>query len=154
MPRLLLFAPFRQVIIDQATNNLSLISLMEAITLRPDPAVEIQQNAQVPIDWSLIAVWLREPNEENQQFEQRVTIFRPDGTDGGPAVTAFTMTHHTLRVPGNAFGFPALPGTYTFRLELRRLFEKAEAEWEYVAEFPLLLQYVGDAEGEGGVPHA
>jgi hypothetical protein len=138
MPKLLLFAPCQKAIIDQRENTASLIAVIETFTVPiGDP---IADNAQIPLNWAIVSLWLRELGEEDKSFEQRTEVILPNGDSVLNAVISFQPIQLYHRNTVTVFGYPiAQSGKHTLRLSIR---ESGESNpWEVVAEFPILVEH-------------
>ncbi|MBI3911607.1 MAG: hypothetical protein HY320_11850 [Armatimonadetes bacterium] len=167
MPRLLDFVPCVRAVVDLFTNNVTLIFLAESVQpveleASGEPPLEVQEVRYASPGFMLFTHWWREEGEEDQSFEQRVTIVAPDGTETLLQMpTEFTLTRPFHRVFHQQTGFIGLrmAGTYWLRLYLRRT---GTTEWgRQVAERPFIVQEIPaspsptqDAGGEGEEPTA
>lgn len=138
MPRLLLFAPCERVIVEQGANTVSLIALLQGLTLHhtepTTPDAAIQQR------WYVLSIWLKEPGDDDHQFQQRITFVAPSGRQAIEAFTDFTMTKEFQR---NVAQFQAFPvgeeGHYDLRLEFKR---RSDENWTMLASYPLSVTHV------------
>ena len=138
MPKLLLFAPCSHSVIDQDENTLSLISVLEGLTT--SAVLPLPENAQAPIRWSIVTVWLRTPEDEGITSEQLTQIILPDGKTAAPATLTFQMTHRTHRNRVAVFGFPiSQPGEYRVQLSLREIGDRNG--WQVVSEYPIMVTH-------------
>ena len=97
-------------------------------------------NAITPLRWDSISVWLREPGEEDQEFEQRTHIVLPDGKEIAEATQLFKMTDKKAVNIGVTSGFPiGQAGMCSIVLSYRRV--SPENRWEVVAEYPVEVAY-------------
>jgi hypothetical protein len=139
MPRLLLFAPCQRVLIGQ-DNLISLIEIMNEITLSgeiPDP---LPERAATQMKWSIFAQWEASNEDIGQRFEQRIQMVRDD-------VVAFeSMADFTIeagkpvhRMVANLTFFPLVPGgAYRMLLSIRR---SGTEEWEQAGDYPFNVIY-------------
>lgn len=76
MPKLILLAACEKVVIDQNDNTTSLISLLEAIQVSVPESErdKLPEDAGVPVNWSLLALWQVEAGDKNKQFESRFVV--------------------------------------------------------------------------------
>ena len=137
MPRLLFFVPAEKALIERDDSSLSLISVIGGITVNVTPdGKDLPEDAGIPFRWAVAAMWLRQPDDEDKAFEQRVDVVSPSNKVTGGAVSAFTMSRRTHYNVVRGEGFPvAQPGQYHLRLSLRETGK--DAEWEVVSEYPL-----------------
>lgn len=141
MPTLMLFAPAEKVLIDQQENSVSLIGIMSGVKVqlvKPDEAVP--EDAAVPMRWSVLTVWKREPSDEGKTYEQGLQMFAPDGTLAFELTSpsfAMTAPHHRVRL--DIMGFKiAVPGTYRLQVNLR---ETQSPTWIKKSDYELLVEH-------------
>ena len=138
MPKLLLFAPCANSVVDQEEKTLSLISVLEGLTLSAAPP--LPEDAHAPIRWSIVAVWLRTPEDEGKTYEQLTQVVLPDGKVTAPATLPFQMTRRTHRNRVAVFGFPiSQPGECLVRLSLREVGDGHD--WQVMAEYPIVVAH-------------
>lgn len=143
MPRLILFAACREVLISARDDSLTLVGLLTRVQVAthrdsPCPAV-------ADVSWEHVAIWEAAKGEEGQPFEERVELIGPDGCRAAEVRQPFGFPEPLVRVLGTVHGFPArMPGTWTLRLCIRRA--DAEDAWERVNEYPVEVVYVSEAE--------
>lgn len=137
MPKLLLFVPCERIIVSRE-GPISLITLLEGVTI--NISLEQQEglpaDAVVPISWQVATMWLRDANEEDQ-FEQRIQLFLPDGRMPTEAISAMQFGDKLrLRTIVEVHGFSVSPaGTCDLKLSLRMV--GANQEWQEIATYPL-----------------
>jgi hypothetical protein len=139
MPNLLIFAPCERVIVEQATNTISLIALLNDVTVPIPAGGEIPMNAAAPQRWYVVSMWHRQSDESDRRFEQRVELIGPSGQ-------TIVNAHASLTFPAGLIhrnvvtieGFPiGLAGDYILRLSLR----EPDQEWVTRAEYPLKVEH-------------
>ncbi|MBI3909531.1 MAG: hypothetical protein HY320_01190 [Armatimonadetes bacterium] len=117
----------------------SIVELLDSITARR-PDGPLPADAVSPVPWTMLAEWLRSPEDEGKTFEQRTQVVMPDGTEKGEATIRFSMTARRHRNKTNVNGFPmGQEGEYILRLSLREVAEGAC--WQVVAEYPVLVSH-------------
>ncbi len=86
--------------------------------------------------WSVLAVWQKEPHEnENMSFEQKVVLVDPSGRGRWESFTSFQIPKTQHRIIGNILGFPVEPqGTYTLRVSVR---QQGDSDWREVLSYPI-----------------
>ncbi len=148
MPRLLVFVPCLKSIFDQDDDSISLISLLQRITVTRPPG-GIPPDAVTAHEWSLFALWLREPEDEGKEFQEAYEILRPDGTPFLQVPTRpFTMTTQSYRSGGNVHGFPVgQEGEYSLRLGMKEI--SGKAGFSVYASYPIYVRHVD----QGGRPY-
>ena len=106
MARLLLLAVCEKAITD-LDNTVSLMRLVEEVTVQVPAGVTPLPNAGIPMQWSIVAVFEQEPGDQNKTFEQ-YTAFVSSSNDilFQSPIAAFelkTDKHRiTTQVNGNA----------------------------------------------------
>ena len=142
----------RAYIVDQQTNNISLIDVMEETALSPH-AVDPQTNLpRLPAVFNVVSLWGRETSAQAEAGQTRLRFFSPGGISlmEHPAEVNL-QEFRRMRLLSQFMGLPlAGAGTYQFRVERRA---DANAEWEEVARVPLdiaveVLPPVQRANGE------
>jgi len=144
MPSILLFAPCQKAIINQEDKSVSLIGVINGLSMVPPiSAVEpLSATTFAPIGWAAVAVWLKVPgDDENTVFEQRLEVFGPNaGESLATAQTPFRMTHRTHQIAMSGDAFPVgIPGEYNLVLSLRVI---SADEWREIARYPVEITHV------------
>jgi len=138
MPKPVLFAPCEIVLLDQQ-NNLSLIKVLESVKINL-PVTEIPVGVAIPIRWSILTMWLRQPGDENKGFQQVCELVASDGTVLLSNTAPINLENLTHRHIINNFGFPvprSADPMYFLKLYVREDIEGAEAV--EVSAFPLFI---------------
>lgn len=136
MPRLLLFVPCEKPMVG-ADNSLSLINVLQSITLTPVKGDDAKDaNVAGVTTWHVVTVWQREHGEaEGVRFQQRVTMTDPNGTLLLQTINEFEMTKLYHRNLGRIEGFPVLPGgEYLLAVSVRNT---KDTEWTEKGIYPL-----------------
>ena len=135
MPRLLLFAPCERALIDRATNSLSMIALIEGLTVELPESVNPPARALGPMQWTIVTLWAAEPDP--QRYEQKVELFAPDGALVIESRLRFEMQANLgHRNTANLNGFPVgPPGQYDLVLSLRD--DRDGSAFQELSRFPL-----------------
>jgi hypothetical protein len=137
MPKLLIFAPCEKVIIDQATNTLSLITVLQEIRYKAPPNVPLPTNAPLGLamQWSVLTLWRQEePDDAGVQFEQRFVL--ADATNILlENRMAWTFSAPTHRIIARVSGFPASANR---KLSLSLFYRAVGAmDWIPSSSFPI-----------------
>ena len=136
MPTLLLFAPCEKVIIAQDNNTVSLISILQDITLGVPAGVEVPEAVAVPMRWYGFAMWQKQPEDEGKRYEMEFSLCAPDGTVLIAGTSQFEMNALSHRVSSELSYFPIKQsGLYAFKLYLRE--DKQGEEKKLIATFPI-----------------
>ena len=90
--------------------------------------------------WDILALWLREPGDEGQTYEQRTSLKPPGSQPEIEAVVEFEMLQHRQNVIANVTGFPVgVPGEAVVVLSYRR--SGPGNEWQEVAQYPVQVTH-------------
>jgi len=133
-----MFAPCERVIVEQATNSISLIGLLQDLTAPIAEGTEVPENAMVQQPWYIFTAWWKDDSESEEKFEQAVRLENPKGAVALEILTTFEMskTHH--RVIGAVHAFPiGIEGTYLLRLNIKAA---GTTDWTEVATYPLTVK--------------
>jgi hypothetical protein len=142
MPRLLLFAACEKVIIDQQTNVLSLMSLLQDINVQIPPGAPLPpSNAIIPMQWTTVSIFLPESEDSGKQFEQRVTLVSSSNVQllQSPAAPfALTGPH---RIISQVNGMPiGNAGLLTLKCHLR---EQGANVWQEIGDgYPINVKWL------------
>ncbi len=125
--------------LDQYTNQVSLLDVIEAISIKPaEPVPETQgdKEIRVPVQMTLVTLLARSDVAVPEVGMMRVRLVLPDGVSRPPQELKFDLTkHRRLR---NFTRIQSLPlrgdGYFNFVVELR---DEAADEWRTAAEIPL-----------------
>lgn len=142
MPKLLLFAACERVIIDLRENTASLIGLVETINIEIPLSIQEQIPAEVrlPINWDILALWQKLPDESDKKFEQQILLINPGGESVLAATSPVNFEPDKIRQRNitRVMGFPVVPpGEYMLKLLVRG--EGQEEAWGEVAIYPVLV---------------
>ena len=142
MPRLLLFAPCQQALIDQ-NSNVSLVGILSSLQATIDES-QVPEGAALPLRWDFFVLWAQTADDEGKEYEQLCELVGPDKKFPLPSTT-FPMDKRFRRVVTTVIGFPLLGnGEYVLRLLLR---EKAEGvEPREVATFPIVVKIAAERQ--------
>ena len=137
MPKLMLFAPCERVIVEEGSNTVSLISLIQMLTASVPKGVDPKAIALQR--WSVLTIWERESSDESKHFEQRIVVRDPNGSTALEALAEFKVTRDFHRNIAMIEGFPlAVPGRYVLVLSLR---ETGQHDWAVLADYPMTLKH-------------
>jgi hypothetical protein len=127
-------------IIDQGTNNLSLIDVIEQISLSPDTPIPIN----IPLSFEVVTLWSRGDLEQSSKGWTRVTVYRPSNieilkNEFEIDLSSFKRFRHRLGIRG--LSIEEL-GKYIFQIELR----DEDSEFQVVARLPLEIDLAQESE--------
>ena len=136
--KLLVFAPCERALVEQGNNGVSLISVLQnlTVTLSGD-SVPAESAALDSFQWYAVAMWRREDGDEGKRFQQRVTLLSPAGAVMLRAVAEFELLKAFHRVISRIQAFPMAEGTYTLELAVRDTAGLDEHEWNLVSSYPI-----------------
>jgi len=133
MPKLLLFAPCEKVLVDQQTNSISLIALLQELHYKLPPGAQLPPNFGLPLSWSVLSLWQEESNDTGIHFEQRFILENATGTPVIENITPWQFTRANHRVIANVMGLPV-----SRRLSLHLFYRITGAlDWIQVATYPI-----------------
>ena len=143
MPNLLTFGACRQAIVDRDGGSVSLINLINTLTILKQPDQNISPDANSPIEWGVVTAWLRLNGEEGKTFLQHHLLISPDGrtAEGGETNFSFdpNIDSRIMTTVIKANGFPVgQTGIVTLRVELR---EEGNEQWETIADYPIEIRH-------------
>jgi hypothetical protein len=135
MPNLLLFAPCEKVLVDQQTNTVSLIGILQELHFKWPPGTPIQANALLPLTWSIITLWQEEEQADAAvEFEQRLMLENAAGTSLFSNDVRWTFTRPSHRIVAT---IPGMPISWR-RLTLKLSYHVAGTrDWHEAAAFPM-----------------
>lgn len=139
MPKLLLFAPCEKAIVEEGSNTLSLITVLQEVNVSVHSGAAIQADALAPHRWYLAALWRRESGDEGRRFEQRITIADPNQVVRLETFAEFDLPKPWHRAIVQIEGLPiAVSGEYTIAVAIR----EGKRAWSTAAEFPMTITHV------------
>ena len=124
-------------VIDTESNNITLVEILEQITLQGLPPTQGDREGVVPIHVELVTLWSRTRIDQPGQSRARTTFIRPSGplTESVQEYPIDLREHRRLRQRTRLAGLTIRePGFHAFRVEYLDL---ARNEWSTVAEIPL-----------------
>ena len=141
MPRLLLFVACEKVIVDQRTNMISLMSLLQDVNVQIPPGTPFPpSNAIIPMQWTIVSIFLAEPGDSGKQFEQRSALVNSNNvTLVHTPVAPFALTEQ-YRVTSQINGMPVgNAGRLNVKCYLR---EKGTNAWQEIGEgYPINIKW-------------
>ena len=146
MPRLLLFAACEKVIVDQQTNVISLMSLLQDVNVQiPPGAPPPPLNAIIPINWTIVSIFLPESTDGGKQFEQRAALVNAANVPLlQTPVAPFTFAGGPHRVLNQVNGMPiGYAGSLKVVCYLR---EKGNNVWQQIGEgYPIDIKWLSSS---------
>jgi hypothetical protein len=137
MPKLLLFAPCEKVLIDEQSKSISLIVVLQEIHYKLPPGAQIQPNAMLPIQWSVLTLWREEePQDNNVEFEQQLSIETGAGTTLAVSEMKWKFTAPSHRIIAQVPGIPVSSRKINVKLAYRVV---GVRDWISLASYPIEL---------------
>ena len=142
MPELVLFVACEKVIISDQ-KQLSIIAVIQEITLDMPNHAELPANAAAPIDWYAVAQF--DMSRDTQKWEQRFVLFDPEGS----LALESPIAEIALDPPTQRFltRFPIMPiaklGRYSLKLLSRKKRtgeQEREPEWNETAAYAITVR--------------
>ena len=129
-------APCRVGIVNQDTNNVSLIEVLEELVLGPLRSRQDPAKPQLPAIFDVVTLWAREDPERPETGQGRIRLISPQGeTLVEQRLEVDLREVRRLRSFGRILGFSMQgDGVYSFRIDRR---PDEAAEWEEVGRVPL-----------------
>ena len=138
MPKILLFVACEKMIVDAQSNSTSLIGLLDSISIPTPEGKPVPQDANSPMRWDILAIWLRQPGDEGQVYEQRTYLVQPNGQPKIDGTTTFEMLDHRQDVVANITGLPiGVVGESVVVLSYRKA--DTDDSWQEVARYPIQI---------------
>ncbi len=142
MPHLIYFIPCAKAITDAEDRTISLVSVFDGLQVNIPASGTFSPDAVIPIVWSAVAFWSREPSDERKKFEQRMSIVMPDGNENINGIIPLDMATRVFRATIKLNAFPvSQAGEYRLRLFIRDVSEGDK--WRAVSEYPVMIEHVG-----------
>jgi len=109
MPRLLAYLPCEKVVTEQGSNNVSIISVMETITIGvPQGSAPPPPQTFVGMNWTIYSLWQKEEGDVGE-FQSQSIFFAPNGErvfEGVATTWRFEPEQHRYQVIDRVGGFP------------------------------------------------
>jgi hypothetical protein len=138
MPKLLIFAPCEKVIVAQ-NNTISLITILERLTVQIPKDKPAPPDTVFPMKWSILTLWQRQEGDEGREFEEKCELLSGEGKSLISASIRFKFVGEAhSRVIMEIVGFPLQLGQCEIKMYLRDT--DATSEWREVADYPVRLQ--------------
>lgn len=133
-----MFVPCEKVLTDLEGEEISLINLLDNVTLTVPKGVSVPKETEIPLHWLIFTQWSKLAQEINQSFEQRVQLVAPNGeikftsVDHLPQNTLFQR--HVVRVTK----FPVTyEGEYILHLSIRS--NQSNQQWQMAGWYPITV---------------
>ena len=139
MPKHIWSVLCRKGILDRYSNQVTIFNVLEEMTIQPDAVFP----ATVPLDWSIVTLWVREHLKRPEQTLTRTIYLGPKGREIGRGEQKIDLgKHERSRSFANQdhltiAGF----GTHKFLID----YKTKSGHWKRATEIPL---YVKKGEGQ------
>ena len=133
-------------VIDQESNNITLMDCLEQINLKASPLPLASASISLPVNYEMVSFFTRADDNQPSRGEGRVSIVGPLGTviEEPISIIVDLTTHERIRVRNRIAGLPIRgSGRYKFLVQYRN---DGESNWIDAARVP--LQVVLEASEE------
>ena len=123
--------------IDIDTNNISINNVFEQLIVTLQPQTQKQESFNIPIEYEVVSLWIKEPQEKKVKAEVELNIIDPKGTmlksfkQEGEMPEAMRRLRTRFRIQGLGL---TTSGIYRFIVKIK---EKNKKEFRIVSEVPL-----------------
>jgi|SRR5271157_212399 len=130
--------PCRLSLIAQGSNNVTLVEILEEITIPEFPVEPGQAHGLVPAVFDVVSLWNREHPDRPESGFGRISLLSPDGAELLHNEFPVDLTQGArARWIGRFVGIPMIPaGQSVLRVERRAI---AEDAWQEVGRLPILI---------------
>ena len=137
MPKLIYFVACEKTLLEENTNNISLISIFDTITSVKPPE---GKDTQIAMAWNAVSQWVKEDEDGDKTFQQKTYVQSPNQKTYAEAIIEFTLPRHSHRNTINVFGFPVMnQGVHLLKLLLK---QSSDDEWVEMAEYPITVNHI------------
>lgn len=148
MPQLLMFVPCEKTLINENTRTLSLITILDTLTVGIPAGIDIPADASIPMQWNTVTYWGRTPDDVGKLFEQRIFLQMPDGRQSVERTVEFEFTGKAHSNIAAFTNFPiGVAGDYFLVLTLREA--GTQANWKEIVKFPMTITHGYDKTDSG-----
>lgn len=130
--------PCRVVISSQETNNVSLIEILEEISIKAQPIILQGKELRgiIPAIFDIVTLWAREKPDQPDSGFGRISLISPDGETIFLQESEIDLKESKrMRSVGRIFGFPAeQDGIHFLKVEIR---SNSEDQWVEVWRIPI-----------------
>lgn len=146
MPDLLLFVAAEKLLIEEGTQNASVIGILDHLQPSVPQGTMVPAAAVLPFNWIVVSMWRQYSSDDTDlEYEQRIVLNKPDGkstsikSDMG---FQFVTDKHRNIIRINGFPF-AQQGDYELVLSLRsRKPGGAWSKWsQHSVNYPIRVTY-------------
>lgn len=125
-------------IIDNETNNFSLLDILEQINIIANKLPPTKENDQVifPFNFEAVSLWVKTGEKTSVKGQARVRIVTPDGQIGDGPTFSIDLSNKTRFRSRVRFGGLPIKGSGQYKV-LVQLKKEDATKWEDVASVPL-----------------
>ena len=136
MPKLLFLAACQRAIVDQKSQNVSLIDVINGLIFQSTSKALVPEDAQTPLKWFVVAVWVEGEGDAEKTYEQRLQIVSPSGKKLTSSILPFTFNTRAVNTVVEVGGFPAgRSGIVRAVIDVRE--QTDNSKFRKVAEYPI-----------------
>ena len=137
-------------IIDQRSNNVSLIEVIDELTIpapAPEPMTETKGEPRKFFDADLVVLWARSKLDLPEKAQMRSKIVAPNGGEARSGESEVDLTENIrLRSIGRIAGLPPFTQAGEYRIKIEA--KESDSEWQEVFELPLWVSVQTDTPSE------
>jgi hypothetical protein len=141
MPKLVLFAACEKAIVDQTTNVVSLMGLLQDVNLQLPPETVVPSNLMIPMQWTVVSIWQRVLEDKGKTFEQRSQFIDNSGQlKLETPIAAFELKEEFHRVFSQVGAMSVgTAGAHQVKCMLR---ERGAPDWKETAAYPINIKWL------------
>lgn len=146
MPKPLIFVPCEKIIINELDNTVSLITVIDTVTIAVQGDAGIPEDTLVPQKWHIYTLWHRTLGEEGKSYEQRITLLNPNGTEIINEIRPFTLIEVKHQIVINVGSIPVgVAGQYNINLSIREL---GQDTFNEIISYPFVINHIQQGKNE------
>jgi hypothetical protein len=140
MPKLLLLAACEKAIVEQQTNAVSMISLLQDVYVQLTPGATPPREAIIPMAWAVVSIFQRQPDDGGKSFEHQTIVANSAGRALlQTAISLFDLRAEFHRIVNHINGMPiGFAGPLAIKCCLR---EKGAPDWREIAAYPININW-------------
>ncbi|GEM_PF-2921715 len=130
-------------IVEAESNNISLIELIDAITINTKEPLPKGKPTGIPLGFEIVSFWTKEKDADDVQIDLKLEALDPKGEvlNSHNGVFTFPKDKQNMRFIFKLAGFKVTEsGVYLLRLSYK---EHGETEYKLAEETPLALTFQG-----------
>lgn len=129
-------------VIDQDTNSISLLEVLEQLNISgPKLPKKKDKVVTIPLNFEVVTLWSRVSDDQPCRGNARIILFAPSGKKikefkHNVDLTTYKRFRNRVKIIG--FPFPE-SGIYNFQIQIK---EEKDSNWKEVANIPLQLELI------------